>query len=91
MTQIFSTDNETLASQKRNYNRLFVENHLETPLAQPATIAASDELAHVEDTELFPVIRDGQRIYVTWNQITPDEHRNAYVNTFYPCDWEVVY
>jgi hypothetical protein len=88
MTQIFSTDSEALASQKRNYNSLFVENYLET---QPATIAASDELAHIEDTELFPVIRDGVRVYVTLNQITPEEHRQAFVNVFLPCSWEEVY
>lgn len=61
-------------------------------ITKPLTIAHAkdivrrdDELTHVEDTPFVNAIRGGKLIQVTWNELTPDEQRQAYCNTFSPC------
>ncbi len=76
---ILSTDSETEARHKTNYTALIVNNYAERE---------DDQLAHVEDTDLYSVIRKNKLVYVPWNQVTDAEHRAAEVVMNLLCDWE---
>jgi len=42
---------------------------------------------HIEDDLKVNAIRDGKLVEVSWNDLTEDERRAAYVAMFDPCRW----
>ena len=48
-------------------------------------IREDDQAAHIEDTELWTVIRHNAFVELTWNELTDGEKRQIYVNMFNPC------
>jgi hypothetical protein len=61
----------------------------------PTLVREDDVTAHIEDTLLFWVPRDGSPVQLTWNEMTEDERlaqreadrRAAYVVQFDPCSF----
>ncbi|HYU72388.1 MAG TPA: hypothetical protein VEL31_06880 [Ktedonobacteraceae bacterium] len=53
-----------------------------------ARLIETDLQAHVEDDIKVNAVRDGKLVEVSWNDLTEDERRAAYVATFHPCCWE---
>jgi hypothetical protein len=46
---------------------------------------AEDLVSHIEDTPMYGSVRSGTLVEVTWNELTAEEQRAAYNNTFAPC------
>ncbi len=56
---------------------------MSTTAKQPNRVIESDVLVHIQDTpELVNAIRNGKLIEMSWNELTPDEQRQARANMF---------
>ncbi len=52
-----------------------------------ARMIEPDLKEHIEDDLKVNAIRDGKLVEVSWNDLTEDERRAAYVAMFDPCRW----
>jgi hypothetical protein len=64
-------------NQTPNYQALIVNNYAERE---------DDQRQHIEDTDLYTVIRGNKFVYVPWAQVTDAERRAAEVVLNSPCD-----
>jgi len=58
-----------------------------TPTVDVAPIIEPDLAQHIDYRPTVNAIRDGKLIEVSWNDLTEDERRAAYVVMFNPCRW----